>query len=555
MLEGFPRLIDDLVRAAVTRDQAFGDLFPRVMQEAQGLPPAELTAALPAMAEGIAQAPPNLGCWLAVMAGAWVERGASPEPAGLAVIETATGVAAAAHEFANAWQKATGSEPPDPEESGPSQEIVDTVGPHLEDPVAAMLSWFAMPQFTLSARTMLATSPMVRGAVSDRERRSSVFAELEQYFAPAGWTAELLRVLDGERLLVLDRASRRGWTVTISGIGDNFQLHTLLGGALVGHPDGLPGEAADPRWISCFTSGEVEPGTPPVVGWWNLVDAHGDWIWNEGVPADIPAVNGTRVVVLDPPSYQRSWNPGRRHPLMTASLTVEGQHTADDLAGWWAHIAEAKEPAAAMRAPERGRAPARGQGGPPQAASPVPQSAPPAPQAASPAPPAAAPPFSQPSPPQSPPQRQAQTPLPPVQLNPIEQMERLEEITVSLLDVLPAGWRELTIDFESIGRFVGVRGTLTMSDGSTRAWSPPHQVLTSLDNLRTGMYAEGRGTWFSCRLSLTPPGRYTIDYDRQNQPSVPATPEDIALEQRRFPRSPEHMPDWYRTGLANAESP
>lgn len=301
MLEGFPRLIDDLVRAATARDQAFGDLLPRAMRDSQQLPPAELTAALPKIAEGIAQAPPNLGCWLAILAGAWVERGASPEPAGLAVIETATEVVAAAGEFANAWQKATGAKPPDPEESGPSQEIVNTVGPHLADPVGAMLSWFAMPQFTLSARTMLSTSPLVRGGVPDRERRSSVFAELEQYFAPAGWTAELLRVLDGERLLVLDRASRRGWTVTISGIGDNFQLHTLLGGALVGHPDGLPGKPADPRWISSFTSGDVEPGTPPVVGWWNLVDAHGDWIWNEGVPADIPALNGTRVVVLDPP--------------------------------------------------------------------------------------------------------------------------------------------------------------------------------------------------------------------------------------------------------------
>lgn len=314
MLEGFPRLIDDLVRAATARDQAFGDLLPRAMRDSQQLPPAELTAALPKIAEGIAQAPPNLGCWLAILAGAWVERGASPEPAGLAVIETATEVVAAAGEFANAWQKATGAKPPDPEESGPSQEIVNTVGPHLADPVGAMLSWFAMPQFTLSARTMLSTSPLVRGGVPDRERRSSVFAELEQYFAPAGWTAELLRVLDGERLLVLDRASRRGWTVTISGIGDNFQLHTLLGGALVGHPDGLPGKPADPRWISSFTSGDVEPGTPPVVGWWNLVDAHGDWIWNEGVPADIPALNGTRVVVLDPPPYRRSWNPGRRHP-------------------------------------------------------------------------------------------------------------------------------------------------------------------------------------------------------------------------------------------------
>ncbi|MBA9001344.1 MULTISPECIES: hypothetical protein [Thermomonospora] len=349
MSEGFPHLIDELVRAAAVEDRAFSDLLPRAMHESQGLSPAELTAVLPRMAEGVAQAPPNLGCWLAIMAGAWVERGASPEPAGLAVVEAATRVAAAAHAFATAWKEATGGDPPDPEESGPSQEIVDTVGPRIDgDPVAAMMAWFATPQFGMSAHTMLATSPLVRGAVSDRERRASAFSLLEQHCPAMGWVAGLLRVLDGERLLVLDRASRRGWTVTISGIGDNFQLHTLLGGALVGRPGGLPGDPADPRWISCFTSDDVEPGTPPVVGWWNLVDAHGAWIWNEGVPADIPALNGTRVVVLDPPAYRRSWSPGRRHPLMTATLTVEGQHTAEDLASWWPHIAPPQDPRSQM---------------------------------------------------------------------------------------------------------------------------------------------------------------------------------------------------------------
>jgi hypothetical protein len=74
------------------------------------------------------------------------------------------------------------------------------------------------------------------------------------------------------------------------------------------------------------------------------VDAHGEWIYNEGVPSDILAVNGTRVVVLDPPSYERSFPAGRRFPLMAGSLHLDGMHLPEDLNGWWPHISPARQP-------------------------------------------------------------------------------------------------------------------------------------------------------------------------------------------------------------------
>ncbi|RFU41144.1 hypothetical protein DZF91_13385 [Actinomadura logoneensis] len=337
--EDFHRACADLAQAAINENPAFSDLMPQVMGMSQQVSPADLSAALPLIAEALPKAQPSLGGWLAVLSGSWVESGAAAEPVGLPLVERAGEVFAEAVAFARAWKEATGGTPPDMQDDGPSQEIVDVLVPRLADAsVNAMLAWFSVPQFALAMTTVLQTSAMVRGAVPDRERRAEVAGRLVEYHPHMGYVQGVLRVLEGERLLVLDRASKRGWTVQIAGIGDNFQLHVLLGGALLGRPGCMPGEPLPPEWVAWFTDQDPD-GRPIVSSPWNLVDGHGAWIYNEGVPADIPALNGTRVVVLDPPSYTRHFPAGRRFPMMDATLTVEGVHHPEDLADWWPHIA------------------------------------------------------------------------------------------------------------------------------------------------------------------------------------------------------------------------
>ncbi|MBO2451355.1 hypothetical protein J4573_29990 [Actinomadura barringtoniae] len=344
MSQALQHVCDEIVRAAVAEDQVFGELLPRLMQESQNEPPAELNAALPRLAEGIAEAPPNLGGWLAVVAGSWVENGADAGRAGTAVVERLVEVTAAALAFGDAWEKAGAGDPPDMEQDQPSQQALDVVLPELgEGGVTAMMSWFSLHQFAMAACTMLSRSPMVRASVEEREFRVFAAGQAAKYLGQMAYVRDLLQVLDGERLLVLDRASRQGWTVTISGIGDNFQLHTLLAGALQGRPGGMPGEPPAPEIVASFLDTDL-PSKQIVTSPWNLVDAKGEWIYNEGVPADIPALNGTRVVVLDPPSYSRSFPAGRRFPLMPATLTIEGMHLAEDLTEWWPHIAPANNP-------------------------------------------------------------------------------------------------------------------------------------------------------------------------------------------------------------------
>ncbi|GAA1590272.1 hypothetical protein GCM10009678_85810 [Actinomadura kijaniata] len=332
------QLLDATVRAAVAEDQAFSDLMPRLMHESQQAPPAVLTMGMTRLGEGIAAAPPNLGCWLAIIAGAWAENGAATFGVDEPVLRALLAVAETSAAFEEAWRSASGAPVPSPVEGAPSQEIVNTVSPYLPDPVGAMLSWFAMEKFALSANTMLSRSPRLRASVTDRDGKAALVGRLAEHCHQMGWVASLLRVLEDERLLVLDRATGRGWTVTIGGIGDNFQLHVLLGGVLLGRSYGMPGDPYPPEVIAWFTDADA-PDDPPIIeSPWGLHDAHGERVYNEGAPADIPAVAGTRVLVLDPPPYRHTFKAGRKHPMLPGSLTLDGLHLPEDLTGWWPHV-------------------------------------------------------------------------------------------------------------------------------------------------------------------------------------------------------------------------
>ncbi|MER7915838.1 MULTISPECIES: hypothetical protein [unclassified Streptomyces] len=49
----------------------------------------------------------------------------------------------------------------------------------------------------------------------------------------------------------------------------------------------------------------------------------GAWLWNGGTPVDIPVVDGARLLVPEPPPYQRSRPAGRFLPHMTGDLVLE----------------------------------------------------------------------------------------------------------------------------------------------------------------------------------------------------------------------------------------
>ncbi|MGW0390193.1 hypothetical protein ACWDYJ_04700 [Streptomyces sp. NPDC003042] len=89
-----------------------------------------------------------------------------------------------------------------------------------------------------------------------------------------------------------------------------IRLHTLLADALIGR--GLvEGEAPSAEAVACCRD---QAGMVPTIGSFNLVGADGEWIWNEGNPADIPVVDGVRLVVLDPPRTGGTGPPAASSP-------------------------------------------------------------------------------------------------------------------------------------------------------------------------------------------------------------------------------------------------
>jgi hypothetical protein len=103
-------------------------------------------------------------------------------------------------------------------------------------------------------------------------------------------------------------------------------------------PAFLPGEPPLQAWVEAASVGdELEPAGG-IQGQFELSDAFGETIWNEGRPSDIPVRDGHRVIVLSPPPYQRSWNAGRLYPMMTPMVDVVRELPAAEAASWLAKV-------------------------------------------------------------------------------------------------------------------------------------------------------------------------------------------------------------------------
>jgi hypothetical protein len=127
--------------------------------------------------------------------------------------------------------------------------------------------------------------------------------------------------LDDEELTVVHRPTGRAYELTISGIGDNFQLHTMLADTLMGDEAAgwIPGQRPSAEQVAAATTGYLLP-QGGMRGSFTLVTADGDLLWNEGHPADIPMAGGGRTVVLDSGPHISFWDAGRAYPLVVPQM-------------------------------------------------------------------------------------------------------------------------------------------------------------------------------------------------------------------------------------------
>lgn len=133
-------------------------------------------------------------------------------------------------------------------------------------------------------------------------------------------------------------------------------------------------------------------------------------------------------------------------------------------------------------------------------------------------------------------------------LNPVEQNDLLQQITLLLTHTLPPGWGECTVVHRSLGRHTETLGQLSLvtGPGLPAPFDVPAALGELFERLRAGMYAPGLGTWFTATFTLTFPFSYDVRYDREGEPRWQAAPPPDAAEAelRRFPRDAEHVPAW-----------
>ncbi len=331
---------------------------------------------------------------VAITCGSLVEQGGDPEIAGPALLERLPRVNETATDFYLRCRALAESEPEVIEElradlaehaddevdvnSLPAAAIIDehvaNYGWHylaqrfgtalFEDDPASVLGHMAEEFFRFGLIAHLSRSRSLRRAArAQSQLLEQTLRADEAAGSQPSFLVIMLQVLDDEPLLVVHVEQRKGFEIRIAGIADNFQLNTLLAGAIIGPPgEGmLTGEAPSPRAVAqCRDLAVEDDDGEHVIGAFNLWNWSGlqadgrlpddqmasseHWIWNEGSPADIAPFEGRRVVLLAPPPYERGWQAGRAFHGMVGELSVERQLSEPEVADWLNRLARAANP-------------------------------------------------------------------------------------------------------------------------------------------------------------------------------------------------------------------
>jgi hypothetical protein len=333
--------------------RGFQRLFNQLHHEGPRLSPDQLTEAIGQLEPILATHPGGVFARLALVAGAFTEWGGSP----LALAATAPVRALEAlrlrARFSELWPAVGGGRAePGPDQEPSMDELVNAfcggagrLG--LPEPEAAViaLAWFDTSHWVNLMITVLARREF-RAAASLRHEIAEAAAKVADLVPRAHWLPGLARVLDDEPLIVIDTEGQHGFRLTMTGIGDNYQLHTLLADLLIGDPARgfLPGEPPSPSWVAAATTAPpLGPPDDPIMRRFRLFDGTGAYIYPEGIPADIALTGGVRVIVLHPPRGRFGWMGGRTYKPMVPELTLDEILSPAQTRTWHAQITPARE--------------------------------------------------------------------------------------------------------------------------------------------------------------------------------------------------------------------
>jgi hypothetical protein len=337
----------------------------RIHALSSAAPPAALDAALEVLVARLRAGRLEDGDGLphvAITGGALVERGASPGPLGRALLEKLPGVLAGARRFADACLPEEQEEEDAEDDADESEEdvLVRVDGRAILRAVfrerlpadrAGGCALAYLTQWTLSAVACLS-----------RDRALLVAARQDDVLrarasAMASSDASFLHVLLGAALdtsaIVLHPVSGRGFRMRVDGVCSNFDLRALVEDVLMER--GLPGKRNPPAVLAYLRGATDRDPGKPLHGAFNLYTHRAarfdtrvpsgvpteHWVWNEGVPDDVPRLDGQLVLLAGPPMVERSWNSGRVFEEMRPSVVLEGELSKDEVRRWLERCAEA----------------------------------------------------------------------------------------------------------------------------------------------------------------------------------------------------------------------
>jgi hypothetical protein len=292
--------------------------------------------------------------YLASVCGAMVERGC--EPAILA--GTLLPLIEALLRPSVALVRACGSQLPDTQDDDKEDpwdrfaKVLERVAPTMQSEYKA---WQSLQGFWPAAIAVFSLSDK---ACASAQHLRPLAAEIAEYHEAGNWFSAILGVLHREPILVIEPKTMLGITGTISGIVDNFQLNMLL-------MDQFPASGFFKSRRISRQAADVARGIGPqqseeaITGAWNLYTWQAiepglklpdpkdmltttHWVWNEGNPGDISVLDGHRVVLLGPPSYERGWRAQRTFAHLPATLEIDSQLTKTEVREWLERMLAAK---------------------------------------------------------------------------------------------------------------------------------------------------------------------------------------------------------------------
>lgn len=339
-------VISELEQAVDARDGARTErAFTAALKSLRQATDIELVLAGPRLAALLPAFPPTgPRPLLASAAGFCVESGADAAACAEPVLGGVHRDLLDALEFARRWTAVGGAEDELPEPDGKiiDDALLARLGDDAHEATRLALAWCSVEEWQPPALAVLCRSADVRHLhASTLLPTCRELAALERHDLKCLTYA--LAVLDDEPLMVLHRPTGSGFEVRISGIGDNFQLHTLLAHVLVGGGH-VPGTAPSAESVRLATDPEPAGGRTEAVatGAFELLAPDGKRIWNEGLPADIPVVEGYRLLVLDEPLYRRSWNADRFFPHLPGTAKLTRVLSDDEARTWLARTSSAE---------------------------------------------------------------------------------------------------------------------------------------------------------------------------------------------------------------------